>query len=218
MHISSPYTLRWFPGEAEENAVSAFIRQRYARHYRASLTRCMPWLLGLYDARGELKAACGVQPAAAGALYLERYLDVPVEALLSSRLPQAASREAIIEIGNFTADDGASARIMYAALCLLLNQCRFAWIVFTGTTKIRNTFFRLNLRPIALMPADPARLGDEALTWGDYYQHDPRIMAGELPGGHATLSQTSLLLNIFAELPPPPWAVTCGGAYVSGHA
>lgn len=56
--------------------------------------------------------------------------------------------------------------------------------MFTGTKKIRNTFYRLNLHPIQLISADPGRLGDAALEWGEYYQHDPQIMAGELTGGY----------------------------------
>ncbi|MGK3142234.1 thermostable hemolysin [Pantoea sp. C2G6] len=218
MRILSPYLLRWFPGEYQQNNVSAFIRESYSQFYHASLSHCMPWLLGLYDANGELKAACGVQPASMGKIYLEHYLDVPVEALLSAHLPHPVSRDAVVEIGNFAASDGASARIMYAALCLLLNHYCYSWIVFTGTKKIRNTFFRLNLQPITLMPADPSRLGAEAREWGDYYQHDPQIMAGELTGGQSTLSQTSLLLGMFTELPLAPWVVPCGESYVSEHA
>lgn len=86
----------------------------------------------------------------------EQYLDTPIETTLSSRLELPVPREAIVEIGNFGARDGASARIMYAALCLLLNQYHYGWIVFTGTKKIRNTFYRLNLHPIQLMSADLA--------------------------------------------------------------
>lgn len=218
MRILSPYTLQWFPGEYEQNGISAFIRESYSHAYHAALPRCMPWLLGLYDANGELKAACGVQPALMGRIYLEQYLDMPVEAVLSARLPHPVSRDLIVEIGNFAARDGASARIMYAALCLLLNQYRYSWIVFTGTKKIRNTFFRLNLQPIMLMHADPSRLGEAAREWGEYYQHDPQIMAGELLGGQSTLSQTSLLLGMFAALPAAPWTTSSGEFYVSEHA
>ncbi|MFH0722259.1 thermostable hemolysin, partial [Citrobacter braakii] len=41
-------------------------RENYHQVYHASLSRCMPWLLGMYDANGELKAACGVQVASHG--------------------------------------------------------------------------------------------------------------------------------------------------------
>ncbi|WP_263100617.1 thermostable hemolysin [Kosakonia sp. ML.JS2a] len=218
MRIMSPYTLKWLPGCRERNDISMLIRESYSQVYHATLSACMPWLLGLYDSRGELKAACGIQTAPLGAFYLEHYLDEPVETLLSSRIAMPVERGAIVEVGNFAACDGASARVMYAALCLLLNRYHYAWIVFTGTRKIRNTFHRLNLQPLPLSPANPERLGDAALEWGDYYQHDPYIMAGELAGGHLTLSQTSLLLNLFSHLPDAPWTVATGEPYVSGLA
>ena len=215
MRIISPYTLKWLHGGSEHNDISALIRENYHQVYHASLSRCMPWLLGMYDANGELKAACGVQVASHGTLYLEQYLDTPIETTLSSRLELPVPREAIVEIGNFGARDGASARIMYAALCLLLNQYHYGWIVFTGTKKIRNTFYRLNLHPIQLMSADPGRLGDAALEWGEYYQHDPQIMAGELTGGYTALSQNTMLLALFTPLPDAPWADLSGGRHVS---
>lgn len=81
--------------------------------------------MGLYDANGELQAASGVQIASHGALYLENYLDNPIETLLTARLMQPVSRNTIVEIGNFAARDGASARIMFAALCQVLTHYHF---------------------------------------------------------------------------------------------
>jgi len=77
MRIMPPYTLKWLHGEYEQNEISALIRENYHQVYRASISRCLPWLLGLYDANGELQAASGVQIASHGALYLENYLDNP---------------------------------------------------------------------------------------------------------------------------------------------
>lgn len=205
MRIMPPYTLKWLHGECEQNEISALIRENYHQVYQASISRCMPWLIGLYDASGELKAASGVQVASQGTLYLEKYLDDPIETMLSSRLSLHVSRATVVEIGNFAARDGASARIMFAALCQVLTEYHFSWIVFTGTKKIRNTFHRLNLNPILLMPANPARLGNAAHEWGKYYQYDPQIMVGELAGGHSALSQGSLLMKLITALPDAPW-------------
>ena len=215
MRIMPPYTLKWLHGEHEQNDISALIRENYQQVYQASISRCMPWLIGLYDANGELKAASGVHIASQGSLYLEKYLDSPIEVTLSSRLSQSVSRAAIVEIGNFAARDGASARIMFAALCQVLTEYQFSWIVFTGTKKIRNTFHRLNLNPILIMPANPARLGNDAHEWGKYYQYDPQIMAGELAGGHSALTQGSLLIKLINTLPEAPWTNLSGEHHVS---
>jgi hypothetical protein len=55
------------------------------------------------------------------------------------------------------------------------------------------------------MPANPARLGNDAHEWGKYYQYDPQIMAGELAGGHSALTQGSLLMKLINTLPEAPW-------------
>ena len=100
MRIMSPYTLKWLSGGRERNDISMLIRESCSQVYPATLSACMPWLPGLYDSRGELKAACGIQTAPQGAFYFEHYLDEPVETLLSSRITMPVER------------------VMSAALCL----------------------------------------------------------------------------------------------------
>jgi hypothetical protein len=215
MKITTPYTLKWLQGGSDINAASTLIRRNYNEIYHATLPFCMPWLLCLYDNTDELKAACGVQLAGLKKLFLEHYLNEPIERILSSRINHPVQRTDIIEIGNFAACDGASTRIMYGALCHLLNHYHYSWIVFTGTKKIRNTFSRLNLSPIPLAPADPERIDGCVQTWGEYYRHDPIVMAGELSGGQLTLSRTTRLLNLFPLLPDAPWINQAGDSYVS---
>ena len=206
MNIHSPYSLTWCDGGQANNDTTHFVREKYRETYNAQLTECMPWLLSQRDGQGELKAACGIRLAASGPLYLEQYLDNPVEVLMSQHFPDAVARSAIVEVGNFAADDGASARVMYAAICLLLNHYHFTHIVFTGTHKIRNIFSRLRLNPVLLTDAHPERLRDGNNRWGSYYQYQPQVMVGELAGGQSTLSQNSLLFSLFDVLPDSPWA------------
>lgn len=148
MRILPPCTLQWRNGGCEQNDISALIHENYARVYQASLTRCMPWLLGLYNASNELTGACGVQPASQGKLYLEKYLDTPVETMLSQRLGMPVSRDTIVEIGNFAARDGASVRIMYAGLCLLMTHYHFSWVVFIRRSLYADMTFRVKPKPL----------------------------------------------------------------------
>lgn len=205
MIIQSPYSLKWSIGGKEINDTTHFIREKYHETYHAHLVECMPWLLSLHDAQGELNAACGIRLAADGDLYLEQYLDFPAEKLISTHFTGDVARRGIVEVGNFAASDGAAARVMYAAVCLLLNHYHFTHIVFTGTHKIRNIFSRLRLSPLLLTEASPERLHDDREVWGSYYQYQPQVMAGELKGGLAALRQNSLLLSLFKTLPSSPW-------------
>ena len=51
----------------------------------------------------------------------------------------------------------------------------------------------LGLAPVALGPADPARLREGAQRWGHYYRHGPQVMAGYVPPGHRRLSDAGWL-------------------------
>jgi hypothetical protein len=48
---------------------------------------------------------------------------------------------------------------------------------------LRNSFYRLGLRPLPLTRADPARLPDGGASWGTYYEQDPVVMAGKVALG-----------------------------------
>ncbi|WP_413651174.1 thermostable hemolysin [Pantoea sp. B65] len=213
----SPCNLKWSVGGLVINEATDFIRDIYQQAYQASLTECMPWLLSMHDSQGELKAVCGIRLASEGRLFLENYIDQPVEQLMHHHFASGLRRERIVEIGNFAATEGA-ARVMYAAVCLLLNHYHFTHIVFTGTRKIRNIFARLSLKPVLLAEASAERLGQMADQWGSYYQYQPQLMAGELAGGQSELSRNSLLFSLFREIPAAPWISTSGVQHVSDKA
>jgi ABC-type lipopolysaccharide export system ATPase subunit len=81
-------------------------------------------LLGLYRADGVLVGACGLNQACHGEheqpLYLEQYLEQPVEAAIETRLGVRPARHRIIEVGNLACSEPGHARLMFAALCRLL--------------------------------------------------------------------------------------------------
>ena len=53
-------------------------------------------------------------------------------------------------------------------------------MVFTATRELISIFNRLGLPLLALAPADPARLGEAASTWGRYYDTQPVVVAGRI--------------------------------------
>lgn len=205
MRITPECSLKWVAGSSQVNVATDFIRQHYFEQFGARLTVLMPWILMLCDGENNLLAACGVMPASQGSLFLEQYLDKPAETSLHELGFDSAHRNNIVEAGNFAAVDGASARVMYAAVCLLLNNYHFGYIMFTGTQKIRNIFARLHLMPVCISTAEHSRLAEGETVWGRYYQHTPQVMAGDLAGGQKALAGSSLLLNLFGDLPAAPW-------------
>ncbi|NHW02145.1 thermostable hemolysin [Stutzerimonas degradans] len=177
-------------------ALESFIRQRFAEHYGARVQHFMPCLLGLHGEHGEVQGAVGLRSARRRPLFLERYLDEPIEQAVSQRCGRAVPREEIVEVGNLAAFGNASARLLIVALTDLLVAQGFRWVVFTGTPALLNSFQRLALDPLALGLADPARMGEELADWGNYYACRPQLMAGEILPGHQRLTQ----LGVYARL------------------
>jgi hypothetical protein len=165
---------------AQRAILERFIAARFKRAYGASIDQFRPHLLGLRDERGEWVAAVGYAGAGSGRLFLEQYLDEPVEQALGRALERPVARERIVEVGNFAAVRAGVARRLIPALAGRLRELGFELAVFTATRELRNAFLRLRLWPCMLAAAEPARLGGGAASWGSYYAHRPFVMGGRI--------------------------------------
>ncbi|MDR3392000.1 MAG: thermostable hemolysin [Sulfuriferula sp.] len=178
----------------ERGEIEQFIQQCFADAYGTHISQFMPRLLSLRSKRGDMIAAFGLRPAADTRLFLETYLDQPIETMLQSRLGQDVRREDIIEVGNLSALYPGAARWLIVALTAMLHDAAYKWVVFTGTAALRNGFNRLGLRPVELGAAQLAHLPpSERAAWGSYYDHAPMVMAGDIAYGYrALLAQCNL--------------------------
>ena len=149
----------------------------------------MPRLLGLEAGDSSLHGAVGYRSAGEHPLFLERYLDLPIEQAIRQRFGRTVARDEIVEVGNLAAAGVGTARRLIVALTDLLAAEGFRWVAFTGTATLLNSFLRLGLSPCVIGLADPARVGDELPDWGTYYDTGPRVMVGEILGGHQRLSR-----------------------------
>jgi hypothetical protein len=168
-------------GDPQRDAVEDFIRGVYAARYGAQVNGFAPVLVSLHEG-GQIVAAAGYRNAAQP-LFLERYLDEPVEALLARHHGGTAvpAREHIVEVGHLAATKAGEGRRLVLMLGAHLAQRRTQWVVSTLTQELRQLFSRMGLAPVLLGRADPARLGHEAADWGRYYEHQPVVLAGHLP-------------------------------------
>lgn len=164
---------------SQRASIEAFIAERFRRVYGAQVSHFGTHLLGLRDEAGTWHAAAGYTPAAGGALFLEQYLDRPVEAVLSETVGEAIPRASIVEVGNLAAVPPGFARSFLPELGGHLRSCRYRWVVFTATREVRNLLRRLCFRSHALAPAAHARIAGAA-SWGSYYAHAPQVMAGRI--------------------------------------
>ncbi len=183
LHLASP-------GSARRVALEQFVCQRFELQHGARIRHFMPCLFGLENQIGQVLGAVGVRSGNSGPLFLERYLNEPIQTAIGSRLGNTEpGRGELVEVGNLAADSPGAARLLIVALTDLLVALGFRWVTFTGTPTLLNSFQRLGLTPIALGEADPARMGDELVDWGSYYDNRPLVMAGDIHGGHQRLLQ-----------------------------
>lgn len=189
-------------GEATRAGVESFIHDCFADIHGAHVSHFMPRLLSLHASRGEIVAAFGLREARSSRLFLETYLNRPIEAVLQARLGQPVQRDEIMEVGNLSARYPGAARWLSVAVTAMLHESGYRWVVFTGTTALRNGFQRLGLRPIELAAASVERLPpNERADWGRYYESNPVVMAGDVANGyHALLSQHELLHTLRASM------------------
>ena len=167
--------------------VERFIRDRFFEDYRAKLTNLMPRLFSLSDGSDRMVAAFGLREAASSRLFMECYLDEPIEDRIERLVARKVSREHIIEVGNLAALPG-GARSMIGLLTRHLYELGFEWVTFTGVAVVRAAFLRLGLNPLVIAQATPDRLSaTERLAWGRYFEGRPIVMAGHIPNGYRML-------------------------------
>lgn len=156
-----------------------FIRSVFLRHHAARVNSFAPDLL-LVESPDRVLAAAGWRSAGEQPLFLERYLDDPVEVLLARLTGQRLSRERVVEVGHLASEKPGASLHVIVALARHLAQAGYEWVVFTATGELVRLFTRLGLPLLALAKADPARLGDEAKAWGRYYDTQPIVVAGRV--------------------------------------
>lgn len=174
------HDIRWHAaGQADRAPVEALIRQRFASAYGAQVSQFLPYLLSVRQ-QDTVTAALGVRLADAGPLFLETYLDQPVEQCLAAATRGPVVRSGIVEIGNLAAEQATSSLLLFLALGNLLQAAGLRWLVFSATPLVSAMVAKLHLRTHLLAEADPARLGDQRAPWGHYYDCHPQVVAADL--------------------------------------
>ena len=160
-----------------------FISRRFHESYASRVEYFMPRLFTLRQQNGDICGAFGLR-SANRRLFLEQYLDTPIDQVIAARSGRATERRSIVEVGHFSGAFPGSARAMIELLTEQLHREGVEWVAFTGTTALRNTFTRLGLAPIDIQAATVDRLPeDERAAWGSYYDNFPRVLVGNVGEG-----------------------------------
>jgi hypothetical protein len=183
----------------DRSTVETFISQRFAESFGCHIEAFMPRLFSVRDREGEICGAFGLRSANRN-LFLEQYLDAPIEKTIAARAGSKVERRAIVEVGHFSGAYPGAVRAMIGLLTQHLHRDGLEWVVFTGTTGLRNAFCRLGLCPIDIQAATADRLPAEArAAWGSYYDHSPRVLIGNIQEGYRAMLTLSPPDNVKSE-------------------
>lgn len=165
-------------GQSAATAVRSLIQQVYGHRYQATIREWAPTLVTLHEG-ADIRAAAGFRRAAQHTLFLERYLDRPIEEYLFNDDGSRPLRHDIVEVGHLAATGSGYGRRLILQLAEYFVSEQVPWVVATATQELHHLFLRLGLAPQVLGPAQPQRLDRNQITdWGSYYEHMPVILAG----------------------------------------
>lgn len=178
----------------ERNILENFIREKYRQVHQASVCEFSSTLFAGY-AGAEMQVVIGMEHLSAVDAFLERYLDAPIEQILTQLSNVPVQRSQIVEIGNLAALDMEKAKLMVAFLVFHLSQKNIDWAVCTGTAAVRYVLQKMGLQFHVIEKADPEVLGKAKLQWGSYYQQKPYVLAIDV----AAALQVTQQFYIFSE-------------------
>jgi len=192
------FNIRFSGPDAEDRPdLERFIRNSYRLAYGAHVKQFMPLLVSIRNAKGDLLAVCGFRHAGEEKLFLETYLDEPIEIGLTSKSGGNVARDDIVEVGNFAAFRPGMSRHMIAVLAAYIHETGAKWIVFTATPGIRNAWTRLGIELIQVCKASKERLDPACREeWGSYYDGSPYVMACNVPENYSLLLDNLKLVEL----------------------
>jgi Thermostable hemolysin len=176
---SLPLTVHFSGRDAADRAeIEQFIAAIFFQVCGAKVRFFLPTLMSLRDQDGKLVAACGIRNAGTERLYLESYMDKPVEQVISELTGSTVERSDIVEIGNYSVAEMGMSRQLISAIFDQLHATSKQWAVFTAVQVVRNALIKSGIIPEILCDADIKRLPpEEQFNWGSYYEQKPQIMA-----------------------------------------
>lgn len=173
-----------------------FVYNSFRLAYGAHVHHFMPKLMSLRSAKGELLAVCGLRGAETEKLFLEAYLDDPVDGVLSAKTGGKVERKDIVEVGNLAGFRPGMGRHLIAVLAAYLHEIGVHWVVFTANPGLRNAFVKLGIALMPICHADRSRLPAACQAgWGSYYGKNPHVMVGNVPESYPILLDNLRLLE-----------------------
>ena len=183
----------------QRGQVEQYVFSQFRANHGASVRDFMP-LLFTMSCHDEFTSAVGIRPACGNDLFLEQYLQEPVENALGVLSDHNVNRGEIVEVGNLVSTQGGSSQLIYLVMAMILHRAGFKWLVITATPQVQKSIKRLGFELYALADADLSALDDSSLSgWGTYYENRPGVVAGNLAEAMAVLADRSIYTHLISR-------------------
>ncbi len=174
-------------GNSGRKQAEAFVSNGFAVNHDAIIRNFMPYLVAL--GAPDIEAVIGIRPATEQ-LFLEQYLDHPIETLMEDASLQRAQ---IAEVGNLVSDNRHFTLTAFMIVTAALHRAGFKQMVFCATAQVAAILRRVGADLCPIVEADGRRIGDSLAEWGRYYDHAPTIMRLDLAPAAALIESSPLL-------------------------
>lgn len=189
-------------GSAGRAELEQYIHNRFAREYNANINKYMPFLIQ-YRSNLQTYAALGFRTAADHRLFLETYLNRPVEETLKTITGLDIHRGQIVEVGNLAATRAGSSAPLFGVLACFLDRVGYDWVVICATPTVQNIFSKLHIPLIGLAEAGESALPDDQKSlWGTYYHTRPLVMAVHVRTAHRCIRESVIGKPLLDKLSP----------------
>ena len=172
-----------------------FIAAKYLQVHKAELGEYLPLLLGIRD-KGSLASVSGFRPGLYRPMFLEQYLDIPIEQQVSNLAKRPVDRCSLVEIGNFAVTRRGYGPLAMTMMAAILSEAGYEWMIFTATEQVERLISRLGFRPQYLAGADADRLVGDKSRWGSYYENNPSVMVGHIETAIEVIAQNPRLAEM----------------------
>jgi hypothetical protein len=156
-------------------SAEAFIKNTYSARYGARLETFPSRIIALLDHRDEILCAAGLRFLDDG-FFSERYLDTPIEDVVSAISARTVARSAIFEVTTLASRAPLATAEFIATIGNFGEKAGFEWSFFTLTRRLHLMVSRLGIAPTLLGEADSRRIADSE-RWGTYYACQPKVYA-----------------------------------------
>lgn len=150
-----------------------FIEEGFLSSYGAKISVTMPCILAINN--GTFKAALGIR-CAAQALFIEQYIDQPIEQTIGQQA-MPVSRDEIAEIGHLYSNAQKFTMPLFLTTAVSLFCNHYRYMVFAGTEHVLDLINRTGISHTFIADADQTKLAQSDNDWGTYYDTHPKVVA-----------------------------------------